>query len=199
MPDPSSSQDDPLRFRKKALAVGCIANIIVFVALAALAVIFLISIVRSLDEPRKDERAGADLSRSSAGIDQAVRAVLSDQVKAWNRGDLDAFMTGYWNNHELTFVSGDTVTKGWEATRDRYIKRYRSEGKEMGRLSFTELVVEPYSPTMALARGRYHLTTSTGTATGRFTLVFRETADGWRITSDHTSAAESPAGKKKIE
>ena len=31
---------------------------------------------------------------------------------------------------------------------------------------------------------------------GRFTLVFRKFANGWKITSDHTSAAEKPAEKK---
>ena len=42
-----------------------------------------------------------------------VRAVLSRQVEAWNRGDLEAFMAGYWNSPDLVFQSGATLTRGW--------------------------------------------------------------------------------------
>ncbi|HNG96278.1 MAG TPA: DUF4440 domain-containing protein, partial [Acidobacteriota bacterium] len=31
-----------------------------------------------------------------------VRAVLDAQVAAWNRGDLEGFMKGYWRSPELT-------------------------------------------------------------------------------------------------
>src|SRR4051794_27204303 len=44
----------------------------------------------------------------------AVRAVLDSQVEAWNRGDLDGFMAGYWKDDRLTFFSGDTITRGWQ-------------------------------------------------------------------------------------
>src|SRR5689334_4167030 len=53
---------------------------------------------------------------------QAIRAVLDGQVVAWNRGDLDGFMRGYWNSPELSFFSGGTRTRGWQATMDRYQK-----------------------------------------------------------------------------
>src|SRR5947209_20489038 len=48
--------------------------------------------------------------------EQAVRAVLDAQVAAWNRGDLEGFMAGYWQSPDLTFFSGDKVTRGWPAT-----------------------------------------------------------------------------------
>src|SRR5262245_63246148 len=64
-----------------------------------------------------------------------IKKVLDDQVVAWNKGDLAAFMKGYWNSKELTFVSGKDVTRGWQDTLDRYKKRYQSEGKEMGKLA----------------------------------------------------------------
>jgi len=202
-----SEGTDPIRFRKKAFAVGCVANLILFAALAVLAVLFLFATLRSLDNNDSDEKAAPSAKdRAStpgenarkeepkevipAVDEKAIRAVLATQVEAWNRGDLDGFMTGYWHNDELAFTSGDTVTKGWDATRRRYIKRYRSEGKEMGRLSFTELQIEPLNSTTALVRGRYILGLRDETAPGRFTLVFRKFDDGWKITSDHTSAAE---------
>ena len=65
----------------------------------------------------------------------AVRALLDAQVEAWNRGDLEGFMAGYWRSPELVFCSGATVTKGWDATLERYRQRYQAEGREMGRCS----------------------------------------------------------------
>src|SRR5262245_26884786 len=63
---------------------------------------------------------------------RAIRKVLDEQVVAWNKGDLEGFMAGYWNSPKLSFASGKDKTRGWQATFDRYKKRYQSEGREMG-------------------------------------------------------------------
>ena len=68
----------------------------------------------------------------------AIRAVLDDQAAAWNRGDIDGFMTGYAPSPTTTFVSGDEVTRGWQTVRDRYAKKYDSREK-MGTLTFSDL------------------------------------------------------------
>ena len=118
----------------------------------------------------------------------AVRAVLDRQVEAWNRGDLDGFMSGYWNSPDLVFQSGSTLTRGWQATRDRYRLRYQAEGKEMGRLRFEELDVQPLSPDAAFIRGRWHLTMKDGSEpNGLFTLLARRIGGEWKIVHDHTS------------
>ena len=120
-----------------------------------------------------------------------VRALLDAQVAAWNRGDLEGFMAGYWRSPELVFCSGATVSKGWDATLERYRKRYQSEGREMGSLRFESLEVEPLGPDAAFARGEYWLRMSDGQQPhGRFTLVLRRLSGTWRIVHDHTSAAE---------
>ena len=62
----------------------------------------------------------------------AIRLVLDSQVAAWNKGDLKGFMAGYWKSEKLTFFSGDKVEHGWQATYERYQKRYQAEGREMG-------------------------------------------------------------------
>jgi ketosteroid isomerase-like protein len=121
----------------------------------------------------------------------AVEQVLHTQQEAWNHHDLDAFMTGYWNSPELTFFSGAKESKGWQATIDRYRATYTSAGKEMGRLEFSELRIEPLGTEAAFVRGVWQLTMSDGkTPHGRFTLIFRKFPDGWKIIHDHTSAAE---------
>lgn len=119
----------------------------------------------------------------------AVRAVIDAQAAAWNRGDIDGYMEGYANTETTTFVSGDTITHGWQTVRDRYRSRYDTRQK-MGTLAFTDLVFTPLGESYVLANGRWRLTRATDTPHGRFTLVFRRTADGWRIIHDHTSSAE---------
>src|SRR5215475_11642307 len=71
-----------------------------------------------------------------------IRAVLDRQVEAWNRGDLEGFMEGYWHSPDLTFYSGSIATSGWEQTIERYRHRYKSEGNVMGMLEFRDLKIE---------------------------------------------------------
>jgi uncharacterized protein (TIGR02246 family) len=125
-----------------------------------------------------------------------IRSVLDTQAAAWNKGDLDGFMAGYWNDEKLTFISGGDITFGWKKTKERYEKRYKADGKEMGKLTFSEFHVEVLSPTAAVARGKFELTfeketdPKKKTARGRFTLVLKKFPDGWKVTHDHTSAEE---------
>jgi beta-aspartyl-peptidase (threonine type) len=121
----------------------------------------------------------------------SARAVLDAQVAAWNRGDLEGFMAGYWRSPDLVFCSGDTVTKGWDETLARYRKRYQSEGREMGRLRFDGIEVIPLGEDAALARGAWRLVMTDGKEPhGLFTLLLRRLDGAWRIVHDHTSAGE---------
>ncbi len=118
-----------------------------------------------------------------------IRMVLEQQAAAWNRGDLEAFMAGYWHSPELTFFSGATVTHGWEPTLERYRQRYQGAGKETGQLDFSGLQIEMLGPDAAVARGRWHLLMKDGRQPhGLFTLIFRKFPQGWKIVHDHTSA-----------
>jgi ketosteroid isomerase-like protein len=118
----------------------------------------------------------------------AIRKVIDDQQTAWNRHDLEAFMTGYWNSPDLTFFSGAHESKGWQAAIDRYKKNYQGAGHEMGRLEFANLRIEILGPEDAFVRGEFHLIMSDGkTPHGLFTLVFRKFPDGWKIIHDHSS------------
>jgi len=131
-------------------------------------------------------------SAQSSGSDtkSAVEKVLRQQAEAWNRRDLEGFMSGYHNSPDLTFFSNATVTSGWQQTLDRYRKNYQSEGHEMGKLEFADLQIEELGPDAAFVRGSYHLTMSDGkTPHGLFTLILRKFPDGWKIVHDHTSSA----------
>lgn len=118
----------------------------------------------------------------------AIATVLDAQVKAWNRGDLEAYMAGYWQSPQLEFYSGATVTRGWQETLDRYRKRYQGEGKEMGKLTFANLRIDVVTPDVATVCGEWHLDMKSGApAQGLFTLIFKRFAEGWRIIHDHSS------------
>ena len=117
----------------------------------------------------------------------AVRAVIEEQAAAWNRGDVTGYMEGYAKEEATTFVSGDTVTRGWQTVHDRYKARYDTREK-MGALAFSELELKPLSEFYMMATGRWQLTRAADTPRGRFTLIFRRTAAGWRIVHDHTSS-----------
>jgi beta-aspartyl-peptidase (threonine type) len=128
----------------------------------------------------------AEPEKASAA--KEIAAVLEAQAAAWNKGDLKSFMAGYWKSPDLTFYSGKDKTRGWQATLERYEKRYQAEGKEMGKLTFTELDIDVLGPDSAVVRGRWKVVTSKETLGGLFTLIFKKMPEGWRIVHDHTSA-----------
>jgi ketosteroid isomerase-like protein len=115
-----------------------------------------------------------------------IRKVMTDQADAWNRGDIDEFMRGYWNSEKLIFVSGPNVTRGWQPTLDRYKKSYDSRAK-MGNLTFSDLEITSLSKDAAVVLGSWSLAREKDNPHGKFTLVFRRFREGWRIVMDHTS------------
>jgi uncharacterized protein (TIGR02246 family) len=118
-----------------------------------------------------------------------VRAVWTAQVDAWNRGDLDGFMTGYWNAADLVFFSNKTETRGWQQTLDRYRATYKAEGRQMGTLDFPQLEFKVFGPTAVLARGRWRLKMPDGKeSSGMTSVIFEKRPEGWRIVHDHSSS-----------
>ncbi|MGD0403018.1 MAG: DUF4440 domain-containing protein [Candidatus Acidiferrales bacterium] len=121
-----------------------------------------------------------------------IRAVLEMQTVAWNRGDIDTFMTGYWKSSETEFVGASGITRGWQAVLDRYRRNY-SDGKAMGRLTFSSLEVHVTCRDSAFVIGEFQLDREKDRPTGVFTLNFRKFAEGWRIVADHTTGFPVPS------
>jgi beta-aspartyl-peptidase (threonine type) len=132
----------------------------------------------------------ADFAEQAAKIE----SVLHEQADAWNRGDIDAFMEHYWKSDSLTFSSGGKITRGWQATKDNYRRRYPTR-QEMGKLSFSQLEITPIGSDGALVLGHWRLDRATSPVSGNFSLAFRRLDDRWLIIHDHTSRAEAADSK----
>jgi ketosteroid isomerase-like protein len=128
----------------------------------------------------------------------AIRTVLSDQQRAWNRGDIPAFLRGYWNSPELTFAGSEGSVRGYDGLLERYRTSYPDKA-HMGELEFSRLEIHPLGPDSALVLGHWHLKRPVGDAGGVFSLVFHRFPVGWRIIHDHTSAQiGTPEGRPAV-
>ncbi|MEM6473510.1 MAG: nuclear transport factor 2 family protein [Planctomycetota bacterium] len=117
---------------------------------------------------------------------EAIKSVLYSQQAAWNDGDIDGFMKGYWKSEKLTFSSGGTTTRSWQRTIDRYKRKYSSR-KAMGVLAFDDLEVHLLGSDAAYVLGGWNLKDIAG---GNFTLVMRKIDAAWVVVHDHTSVLE---------
>ena len=116
----------------------------------------------------------------------AIRKVLNDQTAAWNNGNIEAFMKGYWENDSLMFVGKNGITYGWQNTLNNYKKNY-PDTSAMGKLSFTLISVKQLSSQHFFIAGKWYLKRSIGDISGHFTLLFKKIKSHWVIITDHSS------------
>jgi ketosteroid isomerase-like protein len=132
-----------------------------------------------------------------SGAISEIQAVLNLQTRAWNNGDIDGYMRGYWQSDSLLFTSGGNIERGWRAARNKYKRSYNSRAK-MGVLKFSEVEVHLLSGESAWAFGHWMLDREGDHPHGVFSLVFQRFPEGWKIVHDHTSAEiPKPAAKGK--
>ncbi|HTK81191.1 MAG TPA: DUF4440 domain-containing protein [Bacteroidota bacterium] len=115
-----------------------------------------------------------------------ILSVLNRQVDAWNRGDIEGYMQGYWKSDSLLFTSSGKIQRGWQATLDKYKNAYSTKAM-MGNLRFSQLEVTHLSPSSAWVLGHWELTRAKDHPGGVFTLIVRKFPDGWKVIHDHTS------------
>ncbi|MGI9158739.1 MAG: YybH family protein, partial [Saprospiraceae bacterium] len=125
-------------------------------------------------------------AQPSPRAETAIRAIMARQEAAWNRGDLEAFMDGYWRSDSLQFIGSRGLTYGWHQTLDNYRKGYPDRAA-MGTLTFTLLSVQPLSQKSAFVVGKWHLKRNAGDLSGHFTLLWKKIKGAWVIVADHSS------------
>jgi uncharacterized protein (TIGR02246 family) len=127
-------------------------------------------------------------SSQAQTAESAIQHLLDQQTADWNRGDVEAFMKGYENSPDTTFV-GQTVQYGYATILERYRKLYTTPAA-MGHLTFSHLAIRVLDTNYATATGNFHLDRTPaggGNADGIFSLLFRKEAQGWKIILDHSN------------
>ncbi len=127
----------------------------------------------------------------------AVVATVQSQAAAWNDGDLGAFMNVFWRSPEFTFVSGSTVTKGWDETYRRYRDGYGESG-DLGRLSYSNLEAKMLAADTASVVGRYAFARGAASGQGAMTLVMRRFEGAWRVVQHHMVADPAPTAQNAV-
>jgi ketosteroid isomerase-like protein len=137
-----------------------------------LSFLFLVTLTACTNAQSKDETA--------------IRQLLEEQDAAWNRGDIESFMQGYWENDSLMFIGKNGITLGWQQTLDNYKKRY-PDTAAMGKLNFEYIEIKRLSVNYFFVVGKWHLTRTIGNLDGAFTLLLRKIKGRWLIVKDHSS------------
>jgi ketosteroid isomerase-like protein len=118
--------------------------------------------------------------------EQAIRSLIEEQRLAWNAGDKEKYMLGYWQSDSLMFIGKSGITYGWQKTLDNYKKGY-PDTAAMGKLDFDLLEIKRLSVMYFFVVGKWHLTRSIGNVGGHFTLLFKKVKNKWVIVADHSS------------
>jgi ketosteroid isomerase-like protein len=117
---------------------------------------------------------------------EAIKRILDNQIKAWNSGNLDAFMEGYLQSDSLVFIGKSGPTYGYKNTLENYKKSYPDKA-HMGSLQFEIISIKPLNSDHYFVIGKWKLIRTVGNVNGVYTLLLRKTKDGWKIIADHSS------------
>ena len=116
----------------------------------------------------------------------AVRKVLQDQTAAWNKGDIEGYMQGYWNSDSLLFIGKNGPKYGFKSTLENYKKSY-PDTAAMGKLNLEVLQMKRLSVQYFFVVGRWQLQRSIGNLDGSYTLLLKKIKKNWVIVADHSS------------
>lgn len=116
----------------------------------------------------------------------AIKSMLSKQEAAWNTGNLENFMKGYWVNDSLLFIGKSGPKYGYQTTLENYKKGY-PDTAHMGKFTSSILSIKRLSLDYYYVVGKWFLKRSVGDATGYYTLLIRKIKGEWVIVADHSS------------
>jgi ketosteroid isomerase-like protein len=116
-----------------------------------------------------------------------IMQIFQNQQKAWNDGDLESFMNGYWQSDSLKFIGKNGITFGYDATLERYKKSY-PDVVTMGKLKFDILSMKKLDKKHVFVIGKWHLKREEKEdLEGHFTLIWERINKKWVIIADHSS------------
>jgi hypothetical protein len=126
-------------------------------------------------------------AHSRADLTAEVTTMFERSARAWNRGDLDSFMTDYLPGERTTYVTSKGVIHGPAAIRERYAPRFAPGGMHDS-LSFEGVEVDPLGPGVINVIAYYVLMRGDSlVARGPTSLVMVREDGRLRIVHDHSS------------
>jgi len=144
-----------------------------FVTLAGLCMMLLVAPARAQNE---------DQLYTASKLQLDVTKVLLAQETAWNKGDLDGYLSHFKDAEDTRALLGAPV-RGLQHIRDAFHNSFPNR-ESMGTLENSEVEVRALGENFALATGRYRLVRSKkggGNLEGIFTEVMEKTPAGWQV------------------
>lgn len=118
--------------------------------------------------------------------EKAILSILDAQTRAWNEGDLEKFMIGYWESDSLMYIGKKGVTYSYASTLNSYKTNYAGRDN-MGTLTFHILHMKPLGRKHYLVVGKWSLKRTVGDVGGHYTLTFEKQKGKWVVIADHSS------------
>ncbi len=124
----------------------------------------------------------------SSELPLEIEAAMEQQVEAWNRGDMEGFMSaGYLRDDSLLFIGSRGLTFGYDVVLANYERAY-PDGAARGHLEFEHLRWIPLGTEHGFVVGKWNIERQEGESIGgHYSLVWALTPKGWRIIADHSS------------
>lgn len=116
----------------------------------------------------------------------AILKMLFAQEQEWNKGNLESFMKGYWENDSLLFIGKNGPKYGYNTTLENYKKGY-PDTAHMGKFTSTILSIKKLSRKYYFVLGKWYLKRTVGDAKGFYTLLIKKVDGEWVIIADHSS------------
>lgn len=124
--------------------------------------------------------------RAGGKQERAIKTMLAAQVAEWNKGNIEGYMHGYWEDDSLLFIGSKGPRYGYGVTLSRYKEAYPDEA-HMGKLTSTITRMERLSRRHYFVVGRWALKRSAGDVGGSYTLLLRKIKGKWVVVADHSS------------
>ena len=125
-------------------------------------------------------------AKSKVKDEQAIKAMLANQVIEWNKGSIDGYMHGYWENDSLLFIGSKGPRYGYAITLKKYKEAY-PDADHMGKLTSTITRLQKISRHYYFVVGNWALTRKAGDVGGSYTLLLKKIKGRWYVIADHSS------------
>ena len=139
--------------------------------------LLLLAILSSCHQNNATRQTGISLNE--------LPKMLENQCLEWNKGNLEGYMSYYWQSDSLRFITEKKDIQGWDSIYSNYKKSF-PKLEDIGKLSFSSLKTYALGGSLANVTGQWHIQRPKGNIGGKFSLICRYDSDHWVIVVDHT-------------